>query len=192
MLESVVEGGTGRRASIAGYRIAGKTGTAQISEIGGYSPDRYIASFAGFAPSRAPRLVGVVTIFEPRGQYHGGEVAAPVFGAIMRQVLPLLGVPPAASSSPPIANAGSRLADARDKRAPAGMIDRARQQAAAGTIPDFRGLTARQALALGAELGLEVRLRGSGFVAEQRPGAGSPVEALAGLLELELMVGQAG
>lgn len=193
MLESVVEGGTGRRASIAGYRIAGKTGTAQISEIGGYSPDRYIASFAGFAPSRLPRLVGVVTIFEPRGQYHGGEVAAPIFGAIMRQVLPLLGVPPSSPSSPPpLAHSGSRLADARDQQAPDGVIDRVRQQAAAGTMPDFTGLTARQALALGAELGLEIRLRGSGFVAEQRPGAGSPVAALPGLLELELMVGHAG
>lgn len=95
LLEAVVEEGTGRAAAVDGYRVAGKTGTAEKAEPGkGYYEDRHVASFAGFAPSRRPAFVAVVVIDEPRGLYHGGDVAAPVFGAIARQVLPYLGVAP--------------------------------------------------------------------------------------------------
>jgi cell division protein FtsI (penicillin-binding protein 3) len=94
LLEGVVEEGTGRAAQIPGYRVAGKTGTAQVPVAGGYSPDRFIASFVGFAPARRPAVVGAIAIFEPRGRYHGGEVAAPVFSAIARDVLVHLGVAP--------------------------------------------------------------------------------------------------
>ncbi len=94
MLEAVVEEGTGKAAAVPGYRVAGKTGTAQIAVAGGYAPNSFIASFAGFVPARDPALVGVVRIDEPRGAYHGGDVAAPIFGAIAEQVLVYLGVPP--------------------------------------------------------------------------------------------------
>ncbi len=94
MLETVVEEGTGKAAAVPGYRVAGKTGTAQVAAAGGYAPNRFIASFAGFVPARDPALVAVVRIDEPRGAYHGGDVAAPVFGAIAEQVLVYLGVPP--------------------------------------------------------------------------------------------------
>ncbi len=94
MLEAVIEEGTGKAAAVPGYRVAGKTGTAQIAVEGGYSPNKFVASFAGFAPARDPALVAVVRIDEPRGAYHGGDVAAPVFGAIAEQVLLYLGVPP--------------------------------------------------------------------------------------------------
>ncbi len=110
MLETVVEDGTATAAGVPGYRVAGKTGTAQIAAEGGYSPDRFIASFAGFAPARDPALVAVVRIDEPRGAYHGGDVAAPVFGAIAEQVLFYLGVPP--DRSAPLAWPGERLAEA--------------------------------------------------------------------------------
>jgi cell division protein FtsI (penicillin-binding protein 3) len=95
LLEGVVTDGTGRGAAVAGYRVAGKTGTAQIPEKGSYSRKSYLPSFVGFAPADRPVLVGVVAIAEPRGfEYHGGQVAAPVFGAIARQVLLYLGVRP--------------------------------------------------------------------------------------------------
>ncbi len=95
MLEGVVIAGTGRSAGVAGYRVAGKTGTAQIPVAGGYSRNSYIPSFVGFAPADRPRLVGVVAVAEPQGfLYHGGQVAAPVFGAVARQVLLYLGVRP--------------------------------------------------------------------------------------------------
>jgi cell division protein FtsI (penicillin-binding protein 3) len=95
LLEGVVTDGTGRGAAIAGYRVAGKTGTAQIPVSGGYSHSAHLPSFVGFAPADRPALVGVVAIDEPQGiAYYGGQVAAPVFGAVARQVLLYLGVRP--------------------------------------------------------------------------------------------------
>jgi hypothetical protein len=80
---------------VAGYRVAGKTGTAQIPVPGGYLRNGYLPSFVGFAPADRPALVGVVAVAEPRGfAYHGSQVAAPVFGAIVRQVLLYRGVHP--------------------------------------------------------------------------------------------------
>ncbi len=95
LLEGVVIEGTGRAAAIAGYRVAGKTGTAQIPVRGGYLRNGFLPSFVGFAPADRPAVVGVVAIAEPQGfAYHGGQVAAPVFGAIARQVLLYRGVHP--------------------------------------------------------------------------------------------------
>lgn len=102
MLESAVQpGGTAPRARIAGWRVAGKTGTAHKQENGGYSPNKYVASFVGFAPVSAPRLVIAVMIDEPAaGQHYGGQVAAPVFGQVMQGALRLLGAPHDAPLAP--------------------------------------------------------------------------------------------
>lgn len=100
LLESVVtvDGGTGNRARIPGYRVAGKTGTAKLAGIGGYEKHRYIASFVGIAPLDHPRLVVAVIIHEPHGKYyHGGSVSGPVFQKIMEESLRILNVPPDAS-----------------------------------------------------------------------------------------------
>lgn len=95
LLEGVVTVGTGKAAGVPGYRVAGKTGTAQIPVAGGYSRSLYLPSFVGFAPADRPAIVGVVAIAEPKGfAYHGGQVAAPVFGAVARQVLLYLGIRP--------------------------------------------------------------------------------------------------
>ncbi len=104
MLESVIlPSGTGIRASIPGYRVAGKTGTAWKSNQGGYSTDRYVAVFAGVAPATNPRLATVVVIDEPgAGLYHGGDVAAPVFANLVGGALRLLAVAPDAPINPPI------------------------------------------------------------------------------------------
>jgi cell division protein FtsI (penicillin-binding protein 3) len=96
MLEVVVapEGG-GKQASIPGYTVAGKTGTAWKATAGGYATDRYLAVFGGIAPASAPRLAAVVVIDEPgAGKYYGGEVAAPVFSGVVGGALRLLAVPP--------------------------------------------------------------------------------------------------
>ena len=102
MLEAVTgPGGTGKRARISGYRVAGKTGTARKSTVGGYSEDRYIAVFAGMAPASSPRLVAIVIIDEPSGkEYYGGQVAAPVFAEVMAGALRLRGVAPDAPANP--------------------------------------------------------------------------------------------
>jgi cell division protein FtsI (penicillin-binding protein 3) len=96
MLEHVITPeGTGIRAAVPGYRIAGKTGTARKFAIGGYSEDRYTAVFAGLAPASNPRLSVVVVVDEPRaGAYYGGEVAAPVFSRIVEGAMRILAIPP--------------------------------------------------------------------------------------------------
>ncbi len=96
MLESVVvKGGTGTKAAVPGYRIAGKTGTVKKSGSGGYVEDSYLSLFAGMAPVSDPRLVMVVVINEPRGEeYYGGTIAAPVFSRVMAGALRMLDVPP--------------------------------------------------------------------------------------------------
>lgn len=94
MLEGVLApGGTASEVSVPGYTLAGKTGTAQVAENGGYSKTKYIASFIGFAPARNPQLLAAVIVDEPQGEIYGGSVAAPAFGQIAEFALPYLGVP---------------------------------------------------------------------------------------------------
>lgn len=100
LLESVVSEGTGGKAAIPGYRIAGKTGTAKKSVAGGYYDDRYIAVFGGVAPASNPRLAAVVVIDDPAaGKYYGGDIAAPVFANVVGSGLRLMGVAPDAATS---------------------------------------------------------------------------------------------
>jgi len=94
MLEAVVEEGTGKAAAVAGFRVAGKTGTAQKAVGGSYKAGRHAAWFAGFFPMPDPKLVLVVCVDEPQASYWAAEVAAPTFGRIAARLLPLLGVLP--------------------------------------------------------------------------------------------------
>jgi len=96
LLEGVVApDGTGIKARVPGYRVAGKTGTAWKAAGGGYSERRYTAVFAGLVPASRPRLAALVLIDEPTGsEYYGGDVAAPVFAAVMSGALRLMGVAP--------------------------------------------------------------------------------------------------
>ncbi len=100
MLEQVTEkGGTATKARVAGYRVGGKTGTAKKAIAGGYGDD-YIGSFAGIGPISSPRLACVVIINEPSGDYYyGGEVAAPVFSAVMGAAMQLMNLPPDGNDS---------------------------------------------------------------------------------------------
>ena len=104
MLEAVVSPtGTGKRAAVRNYRVAGKTGTAQKATVGGHADDRHAAFFAGFAPASEPRLVVVVVIDEPQGAaYYGSDVAAPVFSSIVSGALRVLAVPPDALPAAPL------------------------------------------------------------------------------------------
>jgi len=87
--------GTGSKAAVAGYRVAGKTGTAWKAVPGGYSTDRYLSVFAGVVPATSPRLAVVVMVDEPQGAlYYGGDVAAPVFSAVTSGALRLMSVAP--------------------------------------------------------------------------------------------------
>jgi cell division protein FtsI (penicillin-binding protein 3) len=108
ILEGVVTDGTGTKAAIPGFRVAGKTGTAQKIDprTGTYSATQFVGSFVGFVPADHPRLAMIVVIDEPQGEAWGGTVAAPVFRRVGEQVLNYLGV----SSNEPV-----KLALAADK-----------------------------------------------------------------------------
>jgi cell division protein FtsI (penicillin-binding protein 3) len=95
ILEGVVTNGTGAKAAIPGFRVAGKTGTAQKIDprTGTYSSTQFVGSFVGFAPAEHPRLAMIVVIDEPQGEAWGGVVAAPVFRRVGEQILNYLGIP---------------------------------------------------------------------------------------------------
>ncbi|MBB5212168.1 peptidoglycan D,D-transpeptidase FtsI family protein [Microbulbifer hydrolyticus] len=113
MLETVIgPEGTGKRAAVDGYRVAGKTGTVHKVGSGGYADNRYRSVFAGFIPADNPRLAAVVVIDDPsHAKYYGGEVAAPVFGKVMTGAMRLLQVPPEK-----VAPADQQLATQLDER----------------------------------------------------------------------------
>jgi cell division protein FtsI (penicillin-binding protein 3) len=96
LMEKVVSaGGTGMRAAVVGFRVAGKTGTAWKSFAGGYSTNRYMAVFAGVVPASHPRLATVIVIDDPSGQlFYAADVAAPVFANVMSGALRLMDIPP--------------------------------------------------------------------------------------------------
>ncbi len=163
MLEQVVEeGGTGTKARIAGVRVAGKTGTSQKVEpgTGRYSPDARVASFVGFLPADAPRLVILVMVDEPRTSKYGGVVAAPIFQAIGTAAMERLGLIPA-GQSPEWQEA------AADPAAP-----RAPEPVRLG-VPSFLGLSKRLAVERARDLGWMVQVTGEGYVQSQTPAPGA-------------------
>jgi len=185
ILESVVLEGTAKAAALEGYRAAGKTGTAQKPVPGrGYVAGKYIASFVGFAPIKDPALAVAVILDEPWPRYHGGEVAAPVFKKIASQALLYLGVPPDREDAPRPAAPALRIAALGGERSMP-RSGTAGGAAAPGTVPDFVGLSARQAVSLSADLGLRLALEGHGAVARQSPPPGTTLEA-AGMVEVWL------
>jgi cell division protein FtsI (penicillin-binding protein 3) len=128
MMEHVVtqQGATGTRAALDGYRVAGKTGTAQKAKVGsaGYDTDRYVATFGGVVPASSPKLAAIVVIDDPKGgDYYGGEIAAPVFANVMAGALRLLGVPADNLDSIPEARRDNTFLQASDV-SPAAPITR--------------------------------------------------------------------
>jgi cell division protein FtsI (penicillin-binding protein 3) len=178
IMEAVVERGTAKAAQIAGFTIAGKTGTAHKVIDGRYSPSEYNASFVGFLPSRKPALTIIVVIDSPHGNgYTGGVVAAPVFKRVAEAALRHLGIGPSVNAPPPVLVA-ARTPDndavvTRPVSMPAEGAVAATESDAAGLMPDLRGLSARDALRSLTRVGLTARLNGAGFVLEQSPAAGS-------------------
>jgi membrane peptidoglycan carboxypeptidase len=184
-LTTIMEGvvgnahGTATRAQIPGYTIAGKTGTAAKLVKGRYSTTDYNASFVGFLPSRNP-AVAIIVVTDSPGVYPntGGWVSAPVFKRIAEATLRYLGIPRDVDPEPPILvprqNAAA-LAALPTSTTPNGTVI---QDSAPGTVPDLRGLSAREATQKLALLGVIARISGDGFVVFQDPPAGVPVETV--------------
>jgi len=154
ILVGVVERGTGKKAHIPGILIAGKTGTAQKSDPiqGGYKPNAYVASFAGFLPADDPKLVVLVILDEPKGLYYGGDVAAPVFKTIVTKILHTPSCPVPVVEPPP-------MAETAPSQVPESI-----------NVPDLRGLPIQQATQHLQQLGLTAQVTGDGlWVTHQTP-----------------------
>lgn len=193
MLVAVTEGeGTGVEAAIPGFRVAGKTGTAQKidSATGRYTDTHYVASFVGFVPAERPRLAIAVVLDEPMGgMYGGGSVAAPVFRRVGEMALRYLGVTPRGSTPMKLSEiaeqAGGDLAESTYQvlgqgraGAPApppsaAVTPSAPLKGGEVRVPDLTGLPAREAVRSIVALGLAASLEGTGRIARQEPPPGS-------------------
>jgi cell division protein FtsI/penicillin-binding protein 2 len=191
IMEAVVDHGTAKNVKIAGYTIAGKTGTAHKVVNGRYSDSDYNASFVGFLPSRNPAVAIIVVIDSPHGpnSYYGSTVSAPVFKRIAGAALTYLGVGPNLNAPPPVlvarhdASNGSEITPTPAKAAAA--FKARLEPASSGLMPDLLGLSARDALRALTRIGMTARMAGSGFVVQQYPEAGAPID-LADLCKLQL------
>lgn len=163
MLEKVVAAGGGVKAQVSGYRLAGKTGTAQKLDAvhGGYMDGRYIASFIGFGPVENPAVVCLVVLDDPEGVYYGGQIAAPVFAEVMAEIMRYKAIPPSvtdvdrqAAAAPPVAALPVTKADG------------------GWEVPDFTGHTLRDVLIWSEATGVGIIPEGSGTVVSQSPTGG--------------------
>ena len=190
IMEGVVsaEHGTARAAQIPGFTIAGKTGTAAKLVGGRYSHSEYNASFVGFLPSRDPAVAIVVVIDSPHGpnRYFGGTVSAPIFKRIAEATLRYLGIGQTINPMPPVlvarhdegTNGASHVPSASVTEGADAPTVSLVSDGPPGTMPDLRGLSAREALRRMMRLGLTARVDGSGFVVSQDPPAGAALDAV--------------
>jgi cell division protein FtsI (penicillin-binding protein 3) len=177
MMETVTgDGGTGTKAALDGFRVAGKTGTAQKVDpvTRHYSPTKRIGSFVGFVPADKPKLTIAVIIDEPQGVKYGGVVAAPAFRGIAQNSLAYLKVQPTqsaiakakpaeikAAAAPPV----ETFSDGDEPDTPAGVA----------IMPNFKGMSMRRVLQVMEKRGINIRLMGSGQAAEQSPPPGHKI-----------------
>lgn len=186
MLTAVAEdGGTGVEAAVDGYRVAGKTATAQKvdPETGKYSEDKYTASFVGFLPADHPRLVIAVVLDEPMIGHYGGDLAGPVFRRVAEASLRALGVMP---------EGGAKLAKVSRADDPADItlaVMKPKPEAPAAPtpapigpplpsnvkVPDITGMAARDAVRAVTGAGLVPEIEGSGKLTRQEPPPGTQV-----------------
>jgi len=177
MMETVtVDGGTGTRAALDGYLVAGKTGTAQKVDpvTRTYSPTKRIGSFVGFVPADKPKLTIAVIIDEPQGVKYGGVVAAPAFRVIAQNTLAYLKIQP---NIP--ATAVGKKADTKIAAAPPVESlsdgDSEETPAEGQVMPNFRGMSMRKVLQVMEKRSINIRLIGSGQAAEQSPPPGHKI-----------------
>ncbi len=182
MEEVVKKGGTGSKAAISGYRVAGKTGTAQKVDTATrkYSKDKYVSSFVGFVPADEPRFSILVVIDEPKGVPYGGTVAAPLFKEIASEILYYLGIPPKVEivkkESDHKLYAGSKVG-----RPLTDFVFEEDQdwnlEGRETLFPNFSGMTIRQVLKVAERMKIVIEIVGSGRAVDQKPKPGTIFEA---------------
>jgi cell division protein FtsI (penicillin-binding protein 3) len=164
MLKGTVETGTGKRARIEGYDLAGKTGTAQVRDpaTGKYSQENYLASVLLYLPADNPQYIIYLTIEHPMGaSYLGGQIAAPVGKLVAEKLIQLKALPRIGEDV--VSHPGSVKVDLPSKLI---LVD---------TLPDLSGLSKRDLLPLLTRAGLSIELRGEGWVVHQDPVPGTPL-----------------
>jgi cell division protein FtsI (penicillin-binding protein 3) len=187
IMEEVVNRGTATPAQMPGFTVAGKTGTAAKLIDRVYSTSAYNASFVGFVPSRNPAVAIIVVTDSPHnGPTTGGPVSGPVFKRIAEATLRYMGVGQTINPMPPVlvarhddnatgASSVSNTSSSQGADSPAVSLV---SDGPPGTMPDLRGLSARDALRRMMRLGLAARVDGNGFVISQDPPAGAPLDAV--------------
>lgn len=186
-LKTVVDGdGTGKKAGLEGYVVAGKTGTAQTvdSKTKRYSSSRYISSFIGFAVGVEPKIVILTMLDDPRGIYYASETAAPLFHDVLNAVVTRFGIPMNAPIQVPPA-VSIRLTQAHPQTRPTPMYtphsSKLEFQGSAPDgrlvfkMPELRGLTIREALKTLQGYSFNIDANGSGWLKIQSPEPGAKV-----------------
>ena len=190
LMVGVTEGeGTGTEATIAGYRVAGKTSTAQKADprTGRYSDDKFVASFVGFVPANNPAILVAVVVDEPMVDHAGGVVAAPVFRRVAQMVLEHKGMTPPSTrrvsltdlaSRPDPANVAYQVIRQAQGEQPQVQESIAPGKISAGyvRVPDMIGWPMREVLHQVSEIGLMPQVRGTGLLTKQDPAPGRALE----------------
>lgn len=192
LMENVVVHGTGTDAAIAGFRVGGKTGTADRYDEEAHGYRGYVSTFAGVAPVDDPEVVCVVFIYNPNpriGRY-GGTVAAPVFQRVVASSLRILGVPADPTSLNPspsvevVLNTVERSGDrAGEMNLPSDL------DGSSNLMPDLTGLTMREVVRRLSDRGVALHIEGTGQVMSQSP---EPGESLEGVVRVEVEFGNPG
>ena len=174
MMVTVTEpGGTGTRARVPGYRVAGKTGTAwKHEEGGGYSSTERVGSFIGLIPADDPKLAMAIVVDAPqKGSKYGGVVAAPAFAQIAGQAMRLMNIP----QDPTLLEPEPEVAVLEETPAPTGAPELRWSARGQLITPDLSGLSMRDALVTLEGAGLDIRIKGSGRVIRQTPRPGRSI-----------------
>ena len=195
LLEQVVATGGGQKAKVRGYRVAGKTGTAQKirSDGTGYAEGSYIASFCGFGPVDNPKVAILVMIDDPSGVFYGGQIAAPVAGRIFSQIFRYMRIEPSETPADDEEEISADVGEGDsagissiqpvtppriEKPIPAPTEQNFEDSQADSEIivPDFYGKSIRESARLANKVGLKIEMSGSGFADSQSisPGAAVP------------------
>ncbi len=187
MMVSVTEGeGTGTAAAIPGYKVAGKTATAQKTDpaTGRYSLDKYVASFVGFVPADHPVVTIAVMVDEPMVEHAGGAVAAPVFRQVGEMALKYMGLTPRGTKPVDMKKlaheadpANATIAMLRQKEGMTPPVQEVKKDdgpvpQGSVRLPDMTGWPVREAVRHAIELGVHPEVKGTGLLARQRPSPG--------------------
>ena len=174
MMEKVVSEGGGKTAAIKGYRIAGKTGTAEkLAEGGGYAAGKYIASFVGFVPADKPKYAMLVMLDTPQGAFYGSQVSAPIFRDTLQQILVAKGIQPTNREGLP---SFEMMNDAKAKQGSQKLPQMLLLPNGKVKLPDFKGIDMRYTAELLQQGHLRMKPYGSGIAYQQRPAPGTEVD----------------